>query len=156
MQIGMPGDVAGQRLADLAADLVDPRRVDDDEPGPFQAGPAGRVVLPPLGRARDGRPVRRADLEDVLAHQRVQDRRLAPADHAEGGDLDRRLVELAAEVAELGQLAGQRGLFLGRELEARRVSLRGFRVRARRPRRSSAIWLSSSPSNSFSSGSAMG
>ena len=121
----MPGDVVRQRLADLAADLVDARRIDHDELGPFEPGPAEGALLPALGGAGDGRAVGRADLEDLLADQGVQDRRLAPADHAERGDLDRGLVELLGEVAELAQLVGQRGLFLGRELEARPGSPRG-------------------------------
>ena len=126
MQIGVAGDVAGQGLADLAADLVDARRIDDDELGPFEAGAVGCVVLPPLGGAVDGRAVRRADLEDVLAHEGVQDRRLAPADHAERGDLDRRFVELLAQLAQLGELAGQDGLFLGGQLEARQGGFEAF------------------------------
>ena len=100
-QVGVPGDVAGQGLADLAADLVDARRIDHDELGPFEPGPVERALLPALGGAGDGRAVRRADLEDLLADQGVQDRRLAPADHAERGDLDRGLVELLGQVAEL-------------------------------------------------------
>ena len=68
----MPGDVAGQGLADLAADLIDARRIDHDQPGPFQAGPVGRVVLPALGGAGDRCAVGRADLEDVLAHQALR------------------------------------------------------------------------------------
>ena len=71
-EIGMAGDVAGQGLANLAADFVDAWRIDDDELGPFEAGAVGCVVLPPLGGAVDGRAVRRADLEDVLAHEGVQ------------------------------------------------------------------------------------
>ena len=62
--------------------------------------------------------MRRADLEDILAQQGIEDRRLAPADHAERGDLDRGLVELLAQVAELRELVGQGGLFLGGELQA--------------------------------------
>ena len=119
-QVGVPGDVAGQGLADLAADLVDARRVDEDEPGLVEAaGPLARL-LPPLGRAGDRRAVRGADLEDVAAQQRIEDRRLAPADHAEGGDLDGGLVELLASARGAG---GSRSasdlLFLGGELEAR-------------------------------------
>ena len=122
----MAGDVAGQGLADLAADLVDARRIDHDEPGSFEAGPVGRVVLPALGGPGDGRAVGRADLKDVLAHEGVQDRRLAPADHAERGDLDRGLVELLAQVAQLGELAGEGGLFLGGQLEARQGGFEAF------------------------------
>ena len=43
-QVGMAGDVAGQGLADLAADLVDPRRVDQRRAWPLRAR-AGRVAL---------------------------------------------------------------------------------------------------------------
>ena len=113
----MPGDVAGQGLADLAADLVDARRVDQDEPGPLQAVAVGRRLLPALGGPGDGRAVRRARLEDLLPEQGVEHRGFAPADHAEGGDLDRVLVELLAEVAELAELVGQGALLLGGELE---------------------------------------
>ena len=116
-QVGMPGDVVREGLADLAADLVDPRGVDDDQPGPLQARTAERTLLPSLGGADNGRPVRGADLEDLLADQGIQDGGLAPADHAERGDLDGRLIELLGQFAELPQLVGQRGLFLGRELE---------------------------------------
>ena len=77
-QIGVAGDVAGQGLADLAADLVDARRIDHDELGPFEAG-AVRVACCQRWAAPGRRAVGRADLEDVLAHQGVQDRRLAPA-----------------------------------------------------------------------------
>ena len=101
----MAGDVAGQCLADFAADLVDSGRVDHDEAGPLEAGPAGRVVLPALGGALDGGAVSRADGEHVLAHEGIEDRRLAAADHAEGGDLDCGLLELLAEVAQLRELA---------------------------------------------------
>ena len=58
--------------------------------------------------------------------QGIQDRRLAPADHAERGDLDRRLVELLAQVAKLAELAGQDGFFLGRQLEARQGGFEAF------------------------------
>ena len=125
-QIGVAGDVAGQGLADLAADLVDARRIDHDELGPFEAGAVGCIVLPALGGPGDGRAVRRADLEDVLAHEGVEHRRLAPAHHAESGDLDRGLVELLAQLAQLGELAGQDGFFLGRQLEARQGGFEAF------------------------------
>ena len=154
-QIAMAGDVAGEGLADLAADLVDSGRVDDDEPGPLQAGPAGRVVLPALGGALDGRAVRRADREDILAHERVQDRRLAPADHAEGGDLDRRLLELLAEVAQLRQArSASAASSSGVSFRLARVASR-LALRARRDSSSSAMWVSSWSSNSLSSWSAM-
>ena len=125
-EIGVAGDVAGEGLADLAADLVDAGRIDHDELGPFEAGAVGCVVLPPLGGPGDGRAVRRADLKDVLAHEGVQDRRLAPADHAERGDLDRRLVELLAQLAQLRELAGQDGFFLGSQFEARQRGFEAF------------------------------
>ena len=125
-EIGVAGDVAGEGLADLAADLVDARRVDHDELGSFESGPVGCVVLPALGGAIDGRAVGGAHLEDVLAHEGVQDRRLAPADHAERGDLDRRFIELLAELAQLRELAGQDGFFFGGELEARQGGFEAF------------------------------
>ena len=53
-------------------------------------------------------------------------RRLAPADHAERGDLDRRLVELLAQLAQLRELAGQSGFFLGRQFEARQGGFEAF------------------------------
>ena len=68
-EVAVAGDVARECLADLAADLVDSGRVDHDEPGSLEAGPAGRVVLPSLGGSLDGRAVGRADREDVLAHR---------------------------------------------------------------------------------------
>ena len=43
-QVGMPGHVAGQRLAGLAADLVDPRRVDQDSFASSQPGPIGLEI----------------------------------------------------------------------------------------------------------------
>ena len=46
----MPGDVAGQGLADLAADLVDARRIDQDELGPLEPGPAEGRSAPSAGR----------------------------------------------------------------------------------------------------------
>ena len=57
-------------------------------------------------------------MKTSLPIERVQDRRLAAADHAEGGDLDRRFLELAAELAQLGELAGKGDFFLGRQLQA--------------------------------------
>ena len=51
-QVGMPGDVAGQGLADLAADLVDARRIDQDELGPFEPGPVERRSAPSAAAAR--------------------------------------------------------------------------------------------------------
>ena len=46
----MPGDLAGESLADLAADLVDARRVDQDQPGLVQPGSiAGRHPAPTAG-----------------------------------------------------------------------------------------------------------
>ena len=51
-QVGVPGDVAGQGLADLAADLVDARRVDQDQPRLIEPGRSPGPLLPPLGRAR--------------------------------------------------------------------------------------------------------
>ncbi len=93
---------------------------------PSRPGRSGDVVLPALGGPGDGRAVGRADLEDVLAHEGVQHRRLAPADHAERGDLDRRLVELFAQLAQLGELAGQDGFFLGSQLEARQGGFEAF------------------------------
>ena len=49
-EIGVPGDVAGQGLADLAADLVDARRIDHDELGPFKAGAVGLRRAASAGR----------------------------------------------------------------------------------------------------------
>ena len=49
-QIGVAGDVAGQGLADLAADLVDAGRIDHDELGPFEAGPVGSRRAASAGR----------------------------------------------------------------------------------------------------------
>ena len=113
----MPGDVPGQRLADLAADLVDPGRVDQDELRLLQPGPIGLRISQRCEARLDGRPVGRAGLEDLLAQQGVQDRRLPPADHPERGDLDGGLVELPGQVAELRDLRGQRPLLLGGQLE---------------------------------------
>ena len=71
-QIAVAGDVAREGLADLAADLVDSRRIDDDEPGAFEAGMAGDVVMPSLGGALHRRAVSCADREDILAHEGIQ------------------------------------------------------------------------------------
>ena len=49
-QVGVPGDVAGQGLADLAADLVDPRRVDQDELGLLEPRAGRRSPAPSAGR----------------------------------------------------------------------------------------------------------
>ncbi len=117
-EVAMTGDVAGLGFADFAADLVDAWGIDDDELGSLETGAVGGVVLPALGSALDGGAVRGADGEDFLTHERVQNGRLAATDHAEGGDLDGRFVELAAEVAQLGELAGERGFFLGGQLQA--------------------------------------
>ena len=154
-QIGVAGDVAGQGLADLAADLVDSGCIDHDEPRALEAGAFCCVVLPPLGGSRDRRPVRRADLEDLLSHEGVEHRRLAPADHAERGDLDRGLVELAAEVAQLGELITEREFFLGRQLEARHGGFKALAWRARPTTSLSPVCFSSWSSSSLSCSSAM-
>ena len=119
-QVGRPGHLAGQGFADLAAHLVDARRVDQDQPRLIEPrGPPGSL-LPALGRTGNGGAVRGADLENVAAQQGIEDRRLAAADHAEGGNLDGRLVELLGQIAKLADLVGENFLFLGRELQARR------------------------------------
>ncbi len=117
-QVGMPGHVAGQGLAGLAADLIDPRRVDQDQLGLFPTRPDRLGDFPTLRGPLHGRPVGRAGLEDLLPHQRIQDRRLPPTDHAERGDLDRRLVQLPGQVAKLRDLRGQHPFLFGREFEA--------------------------------------
>ena len=85
---------------------------------PSRPGRSGDVMLPPLSGSGDRRTVSGTDLKDILAEQGIEHRRLAPANHAEGGDLDRGLVELLGEVAQLFELAGEGGLFLGGQLEA--------------------------------------
>ena len=154
-EIGMASDVAGQGLAHLAADLVDPRRVDHDQLRPFEAGAVGCVVLPALGGPGHRCAMRRSDLENVLAHEGIEDRRFAPADHAECGDLDRRFFELLAEVAQLRELAGEGGFFLGRELQARQGGLEAL-PGASTATSFSAVCVSSWSSKSLSSSSAMG
>ncbi len=59
-----------ERLAGLAADLIDARSIDHDEFGTRQSGTADGALLPSLGGADDRGAVRRADLEHLLADQR--------------------------------------------------------------------------------------
>ena len=117
-QVAVPGDFAGQGLADFAADLVDARGIDDDQLGPFEAGPAGGVVLPSLGARWT-----------VVPWVAPTGRRPDPCKAFKTDDLPRLTMpkaaisivdslELLAEVAQLRQLAGERGFFLGSQLEA--------------------------------------
>ena len=75
-------------------------------------------MLPALRGPVDCCSVRCSDLKDVLTHQGIEHRRFAAAHHAESRDLDRVVVELLAQLAQLGELAGQHGFFLGGQLEA--------------------------------------
>ena len=117
-QVGRPGHLASQGFADLAANLVDTRRVDQDQARLIKPRGSPGPLLPALGRAGDRGAMRGANLEDVAAQQGIEDRRLAAADHAESGNLDGRLVELLRQIAKLADLVGKSFFFLGGELQA--------------------------------------
>ena len=123
-KVAMAGDVAGHGFADFAADLVDAGCVDHDQAAPFETGATGCVVLPALGGALDGCAMRRADREYILTHERIQDRRLAAADHAEGGDFNCGFLELLAELAQLRKLACERVSSSGVRFKLARVASR--------------------------------
>jgi len=105
-----------QGLANLAANLVDPRGIDQDELGPFEAGAVQSRLLPALLRAHGSCAVGCADLEDLLSQQGVEDRRLARLTMPKAAISIVFWSSFSVKGAKLLELVAQGILFLGGEV----------------------------------------
>ena len=83
-EVGIAHRLLGELAAQLAGRLVDARRVDQDKLG---------VLEPALGHLV-GRAVLGGNGEDPFAGERIEQRALARADLAEGGDLEAAVLQL--------------------------------------------------------------
>ena len=110
-QVGPAGGVVGHVGPLRAVDLVDARRVEQHDLRLLEAGHAVAAAVPRRAPDLLGPAAAHVDLGHGLAHQGVDQRRLAGVDLAEQHDLDAALLELLRDRLQVGQFLGQRRFF---------------------------------------------